>query len=149
MRVVLDTSVLAAAFLRPREVNAKVLRYGEGRYELYPDAILDELRRVPLTYDRIRKRYPYSDKDVHDFIESLKEVAHVVSNCPQVNVIKEDPDDNIVIACALKASADLIVSKDHHLRELGSYKGIRIVSSDEFLAMLEGKLGGGNVCGSA
>jgi len=37
---------------------------------------------------------------------------------------------------ALKAKADYLVSKDDHLKDLKEYKGIKIVSSQEFLEIL-------------
>ena len=40
----------------------------------------------------------------------------------------DDPDDDHVIACALAASAELIVSGDRDLLKLGEHKGIRIVT---------------------
>jgi predicted nucleic acid-binding protein len=43
-----------------------------------------------------------------------------------------------VLACALSAQADVIVSGDKHLHTLGgSYQGIRIVRPAEAVAMLE------------
>lgn len=47
-----------------------------------------------------------------------------------------DPDDDHVLACALAAHADLIVSGDSHLLELKGYQGIPIVSAAEALKRL-------------
>ena len=44
-----------------------------------------------------------------------------------------DPDDDKFISCALAASADLIVSGDKDLLDLGNYKSVRIISASEFL----------------
>ena len=35
-----------------------------------------------------------------------------------IDIIKNDPDDNIILACALKARADYIVSGDKHLIQI-------------------------------
>lgn len=49
-------------------------------------------------------------------------------------VVLNDPDDDHVLACALTAKADLIVSGDRkHLLPLGSYQGINIVNAAEAL----------------
>ena len=40
------------------------------------------------------------------------------------------------LACALDARADLIVSGDHHLLDLTEYKGIPILSVDQFAERL-------------
>ena len=49
-------------------------------------------------------------------------------------VILSHPPDNHILACALKAKADVIVSGDAHLKALKSYMGIPIVNSAGFLA---------------
>ena len=47
-----------------------------------------------------------------------------------------DADDDHVLACALAAQADLIVSGDAHLLNLKTYHRIPIVSATEALAQL-------------
>ena len=53
-------------------------------------------------------------------------------------VIAADPDDDQVIAAALAAQADLIVSGDRHLLALGTYQGIRVVTPAEALTRIDG-----------
>jgi predicted nucleic acid-binding protein len=49
-------------------------------------------------------------------------------------VVPNDPDDDHVLACALAAQADLIVTGDRkHLLSLGSYERIAIVDAAEAL----------------
>ncbi|MGH7909101.1 MAG: putative toxin-antitoxin system toxin component, PIN family, partial [Thermodesulfobacteriota bacterium] len=55
----------------------------------------------------------------------------------KLHVIKRDPQDNEVLIAALEGKADFIVSGDSDLKELKSYKGIRIVSPAEFGKLLE------------
>jgi predicted nucleic acid-binding protein len=50
--------------------------------------------------------------------------------------VSGDPDDDAVIACALAASADLIVSGDRDLLALKACRRIRIVSAIEALAII-------------
>jgi predicted nucleic acid-binding protein len=47
-----------------------------------------------------------------------------------------DPDDDHVLACALAAQADLIVSGDAHLLNLKNYQSIPIVAAAEALTRL-------------
>ena len=54
-------------------------------------------------------------------------------------VVPNDPDDDAVIACALAARADLVVSGDKHLLGLGGqYEGIRIVAPAEAVELIGG-----------
>jgi predicted nucleic acid-binding protein len=48
--------------------------------------------------------------------------------------VTADPDDDAILACALAAGADAIVSGDRHLLDLKVYEGIPIVTAAEALA---------------
>jgi len=138
LKAVLDTSILVSAFLRQDGINARVLDRGKEIYHLYlSEEILEEITRVLFTYERIRKKYRYSDEEVREYLEALIITAtRVITRLPRIQVIKDDPKDNHVLACGLKSGADYIVSKDDHLLDLMEYRGIKIVSSQEFLEIL-------------
>lgn len=51
-------------------------------------------------------------------------------------VVARDPDDDHVLACAIVASADLIVSGDRDLLELNSYQGIPVLKPADALARI-------------
>jgi predicted nucleic acid-binding protein len=50
-------------------------------------------------------------------------------------VVKEDPDDNRVLECAVGARAEFIVMGDKHLLQLEEYAGIRIMKVADFLKL--------------
>lgn len=136
---VLDTTVLVSAFLKPVPGGAsfELLRFAEqGEFDLYlSDDILDETTRVLRTSERNRRRYKYPDEAIVLFCRSLGRFAMLVSDPPQLTVVR-DPNDDMVVACAVKAGADYIVSRDHDLRVLESYQGIRIITPEAFLHVL-------------
>jgi len=138
-KVVLDTSILVSAFLKHEGVNAKVLLGGKTQYELYLSKdILEKTNLVLLTYERIRKKYHYTDDEVLEYLKTLRVVAkEVIEKLPKIRVIERDPKDNPVLACALKVKADYIVSKDDHLKDLKEYRGIKILSSQDFLELMK------------
>ena len=49
----------------------------------------------------------------------------------KVDVIKDDPDDNKVLECAVESSSEYIITYDTHLLKLEGYKGIKIVKPEE------------------
>jgi predicted nucleic acid-binding protein len=64
-----------------------------------------------------------------------REAAFLVRRWPR---IQEDPADDRVLACALAAKADYIVSKDEHLQKLREYQRIRILPTEAFLTLITG-----------
>lgn len=69
--------------------------------------------------------------------EGYAALVQLVKPAPIAPVIVRDPADDAVLACALAAQADLIVSGDKHLLDLGgTYQGIRIVMPAEAVQLL-------------
>jgi uncharacterized protein len=51
-----------------------------------------------------------------------------------VQGVCRDPDDDMVLECAVNAEAQFIVTGDNDILALGSFRGIRIVTPRTFLA---------------
>ena len=64
-------------------------------------------------------------------------LASVIEPAEIDPVILADPDDDAVLACALAAHSDLIVSGDNHLLVLKQYEGIRIVTATELVEEIQ------------
>ena len=80
-------------------------------------------------------------------MSDLQRIAHIVVPTRVLRVIEQDPDDDQVIACAVTAQADLIVSGDKHLHSLGGYyQGIRIAKAAEAITIIG--TGGGSFLAS-
>jgi predicted nucleic acid-binding protein len=50
----------------------------------------------------------------------------------RLHVIEEDEEDNKILECALASRADVIISGDKHLLELGKSKKSKILTPREF-----------------
>lgn len=68
--------------------------------------------------------------------EDYRALVEVVEAAPIESAILADPDDDLLIACAIGGRADYIVSGDHHLLDLGAYQDIKIRTVRDFLDML-------------
>jgi putative PIN family toxin of toxin-antitoxin system len=138
LKAVLDSSVLISAFLTNKGVSADLLRQArQGTFQIcLAQAILEETERVLLEYQRIRKRYRYSDQSVIQFSQGLRAVAHLAVRLPRVEGVVRDPQDDVVIACALAAGADYLVTRDEDLLTIGAHKGVEIVTPEEFMRKL-------------
>ncbi|MCX5859519.1 MAG: putative toxin-antitoxin system toxin component, PIN family [Proteobacteria bacterium] len=78
-------------------------------------------------------RFGLTPPQILPIANDLRKYSDFVEVKIKVDAIKEDPTDNIFLECALDGKADYIISGDHHLLDIGSYKGIRIIKAKEFL----------------
>jgi len=138
LRVVLDANVFVSAVLKPHSDLAKIfdlVKAGKVKLIISSD-ILSEIRGV-LLYPRLRVRHRRTPKKIDDFLKKTVRVSIITSGKIEVEEIKDDPEDNKYLAAAVEGNADFIISGDHHLRDLGTYQGIRILSPSMFLKLME------------
>jgi hypothetical protein len=100
-------------------------------------AIVAEIQAT-LSYPRIRRKYAITDGDVAQLIDLLERDALVVpGDADTAGAVPQDPTDETVLACAVEAGADLIVSGDGHLLDLDAFQGIPILTVRAYLERLE------------
>ena len=138
---VLDSVVLVSALLTPGGVASDVVRQArDGVFTCcLSDEILAETQRVLVETPRLRQRYTYNDEDVEAFILSLRAAVRLVTNVPPLAGLVRDPNDDMVVACAIAAAADFVVSRDEDLLSLGAYEGIAMITPDVFMTLLRGQ----------
>jgi putative PIN family toxin of toxin-antitoxin system len=138
MRVVLDTNIAVSAYITPGGNAFQILSYWDQHiFELViSEPILEEYQRA-LKYDRTRRYHQLTDQQISQIIEDFRSLATMTAPKHKLDVIKDDSADNMFLECALAGQAELIVSGDKHLKDLGEYQGIRILSAAEFLAFLK------------
>ena len=134
MKVVFDTNILISGIgWAGRERKLLLLALSEEYELVMSDKILKELVGVLQ-----RKKFSHLDKKkIFRFIDIFTRVCTVVVPEKHHTVIKEDPDDDMVLDCALDVKAEYIVTGDHHLLDLKEFKGVRIVDSATFEKILE------------
>lgn len=141
IRAVFDTNVFISALFNPKRPPAQLLELAlQGKIKLIISPhLLGEIERV-LTYPRVQKllkKRKTTPREVKEVIFKTIKIAIWAPGNLNIEAIPEDPDDALVLACALEAHADVIVSCGHHLLDLKNYQGIDIVSPSELLKMLE------------
>ena len=141
LRAVLDTNVLVSGLLVKQGQPARIVdAWRERKFLPAISAPLIAEVRSTLSYPRIRRKYPITDQDVAALIALLEQDALLVpGEANEGGAIPEDAEDEMVLACAVDAEADLIVSGDRHLRDLREFQGIPILTAREFLERLEGE----------
>jgi len=134
LKAVLDTSVMVSVAFA-KEGLAKELRdlIAEETFTLVTSKeIMAELYRV-LHYPCIRKQFHPSEEDIDEFIGLILEKAVLTPGSYTLHRIKDDPSDDMFLACALEGGADYIVSRDPHLRNLKQFQSIKIIDVKGFM----------------
>ena len=132
-RIVLDSNVVISAFIFGG-LQARLLELAlNGSIECFTSLpILDEIRDVLL-----RPKFGLSSEQALTLIEELHDLCQVVMPREKVLIVIDDPDDNIILECALSADADVIVTGDSHLLRLRQWRNIQILLPSDFLKTLE------------
>ena len=86
---------------------------------------------------KLAKAIRATGKTPGQLIAEYEGFVNVVTPASIRRTVLDDVDDDAVLACALAANADLIVSGDAHLLNLKRYQGMRIVAAAEALAIVE------------
>jgi putative PIN family toxin of toxin-antitoxin system len=135
-QAVADTNTAVSGLLwsgAPRQV-LDAARRGEVLLFTSPE-LLAELEDV-LGRPKFAKRLEAAGVTVAELLTGYAALAWTVRLSVIEPVIAEDPDDDVVLATAVTARAEVIVSGDHHLLALGQYRGIAILSAADLLARL-------------
>ena len=136
MRLVLDTGVVASGLLWQGSPNQLIEAAFDGTIELATSpALLVELEGI-LPRAKFTRQIAKQSLPIAGLVLRYAELARLVHPASIGPTILADPDDDHVLACALAAQADLIVSGDPDLLNLKSYHGIPIVDPAEALKRL-------------
>ncbi len=101
------------------------------------EIIAETTRSLRQKSRRIRRYYPnYADADVDRFTEMITLTGDVVGDLPGLRVVPLDPKDDVIVATAVKARADYLVTGDRHLLALGFHGSIQMVTPRQFLDLL-------------
>ena len=135
IRAVLDTNIFVSAALSKnlssptREV---VDRWKRGEFGL--------LICTPLAEEIVEKLLDRSigADEIGVLVEILARLAEWVEiPSEKIDALLSDPDDNVIVACAVEGRANYLVTYDPHFDTLGGeYRGIKIVKAIPFLEAL-------------
>ena len=136
MRVVLDTNVVASALLWGGTPERLIELTGEGVLECFTsEALLAELAGI-LGRTKFAAKLRQKNLSAAEIVARYREIAESVEPAPIEEAALRDPDDAAVLACALAARAEAIISGDADLHALGSYQGIPVLSPADCLRRL-------------
>jgi len=127
VRIVLDTNILVSAIGfggKPRTILEMAL---EKKVKgITSSILLAELEDV------IVKKFPELEKDLEHILQRSRRKFRIVKPKDSITVTTDEPD-NRVLEAAVTGDCEYIITGDKELLALGSFKGIQIVTPQEFL----------------
>ncbi len=137
MRVVLDTNVLVSALLWPGNPTKLIEFAADGVVQLFASKLLIEEFSDVLQRPKLAVRVAATGMSATELVQQYQRLAHRVTASKLITRISRDIDDDAVLACAITAKADAIVSGDQDLLTLRSIDGIPILTVAQAIARVE------------
>jgi putative PIN family toxin of toxin-antitoxin system len=137
LRILLDTNVLISALISKGKPRALLRQAYRNKLililsiELLNEFIMVAGREYVLDY--------VDEKEIAKFTRALTSLAHFTITKSKFEVVKEDPEDDIVLRAAYDGHVDYIVTGDKHLLALKEFGGLKIITVSEVLELLKKK----------
>lgn len=134
-RVVLDTNVLAPAFVGTASASVRLLDlWRAGAYELVvSEHLLAELMRVFRDpYYAARVSAELADR----IVAVLRQDAALTPLTVAVSGVASHPEDDLILATGVNGMADYLATRDKALLALEAHEGVRILHPVDLLRLL-------------
>ena len=135
-RALCDTNVLVSALIAGGPPSRVIEAAIDTHLELVlADPVLAELQRV------LTVKLGFEIERVREICSLLSDLAveRIAPPTQPPEAITGDSDDDLILACAVAAGVDVLVSGDRrHLLPLGEHRGVRILAPQTLLAQLAG-----------
>ena len=134
MKVVIDTNVMLSAFSRKSKSNWIFLSLVNAKLEL---CVTTEILFEYAEIFEERTNANISEMALRDIINFP--ILHKVDLYYKWQLIKDDPDDDKYVDCAIASGVDYLVTNDHHFDILKTipFPSVNIVNVDEFNVVFE------------
>jgi putative PIN family toxin of toxin-antitoxin system len=135
---VLDTNTIVSGMLAPLGIPKRLLDAAwAGQFQLCASAIILHEVFTTLNRDRITRKYRLSGTDLQRLRDLLEHEATSPPVTVEVHGVASHPEDDLVLATAVSARADYLVTGDSQSQKLKTYEGVTIISPREFLDILD------------
>jgi len=129
MKVVIDTNVFVSSFFggNPRKI---IDLWKKGKISLCVSKnILDE-------YIEVLQRIGLGDgREVEELLSLFAKGFNILftTKTPKIKAVRDDPDDDKFIECAVELKAEVIITGDKALKAMNEYMEIKILTPQQFL----------------
>jgi putative PIN family toxin of toxin-antitoxin system len=126
MRILFDTNVLVSAFIGSG-MCYEVIDHSIDEHQIYyTDFIIAEFRKI------LKDKFHYPESLIKDFVKFITNFFIKGQTADIIENICRDSDDDQVLADALQNEIAVLVTGDKDLLDLKTYKGIKIISPQEY-----------------
>ncbi len=129
---VFDTNILIAAVLSTNGNPFRCLTLAKiGQIQAVTcEEILNEFR------EKLISKFQFSQEMAQSAVDEVRSFSQLVEIAKELKAVPADPDDDMVIECAVVSGASHIVTGNKHLLALGEYQSIAIIKATEFIGLL-------------
>jgi len=128
MKVVLDTNIFISGIFWKGDSNKIILKWKEGKFTLVSS--LETILEVTKVLKDFKIKLP--DEIIKEWTDLIVRNSIIVEPKEKIIIVKDDPTDNIFIEIAVAGNVDYIVSQDNHLLKLKEFRGLKIITPEEF-----------------
>ncbi len=136
MRIVADTNTVVSGLLWSGPPQQLINAAREKRITLYSSLALAAEFAEVIGREQFARRIRAAKLSAAELVADYARLANLVVPADINPTVAGDPDDDQILACALAANVDAVVSGDKRLRNLKTYQSIRIISATEVLALI-------------
>ncbi len=79
------------------------------------------------------RKFDVPENKITEYIQDILFFSEIVFTADEIDVIKKDPDDNVIIETAVMGNADYLITGDDHLLSLGEYENVKIKKASELI----------------
>jgi putative PIN family toxin of toxin-antitoxin system len=127
--VVFDTNILISALFSETGSPFRALALAKiGQIESVTcQEIMDEF------LEKLLLKFKFSEDKAQSAIDEILSFSRIVEISGTLKAVPNDPDDDMVIECAVVGNASHIVTGDKHLLSLVKYQDIAIAKAADFV----------------
>lgn len=127
MRVVLDTNVLIDGLKDEYSYEKKILD------EVVSGGLSAYANKQTIQENRLLSGQLVLEENYSKFLDEFFTQVQQTPRGPHVNIVR-DPEDNKILASAIAAKAEYLITSDRDLLDIANYRGVKIVRPAQFWA---------------
>jgi len=128
MKVILDTNIFISGIFWKGSSNKTITNWKEGKFTLVTS--LEGVSEIIKVLEDFKIKL--SDDMIQEWVDLIVRNSIIIEPREKIEAVKDDPKDNIFIETAVAGNVDYIISQDNHLLKLKEFRGIKIITPEEF-----------------